>query len=343
MPKVSIIVPCYNAEKYIANCIQSILQQNYDYIELIVIIDGTDNKVLSICENYSQENDNIVVHSYEENLGASIARNKGIEIATGDLICFIDADDWVEKTYIENLYNEFKVQNADLVISNMKSVFPNKIIWHDSFEKQNLYSLKRDGFVPDELFINNYFLLRNSPCAKLFKKSLIDDNCIQFQNKLKYGEDLLFVLEYSLRCQKIRFINDYDYNYNNMNNFSVTAKYDDRYYDNLKNTKDALFNIFEKYREVTNTERLYNYFKVASKAIHMEGNPLYERSFWKRYKKIQRILNKKDLKSFRKNYKLKDDSSEEFFVILRKLMKYNLAFVITLFLTVYYKYHVRNA
>ena len=99
--KVSVIIPVYNGEKYIATCIESMLNQTYANIEIIIIDDGSTDQTARICDQYKNEKI-IVIH--KENAGASAARNTGLDIASGSYIVFVDADDNVELTYIEDMY-----------------------------------------------------------------------------------------------------------------------------------------------------------------------------------------------------------------------------------------------
>lgn len=102
-PLISIIVPVYNVEKYIGRCINSILSQSYDNYELILIDDGSSDSSLNICKSFVS--DNVVVIS-QSNEGVSSARNRGIDIAKGDFISFIDGDDWVEEDYIASFFSD---------------------------------------------------------------------------------------------------------------------------------------------------------------------------------------------------------------------------------------------
>lgn len=113
-PKISVIVPVYNVEKYLNKCIDSILEQTFKDMEIILINDGSTDNSKNICNTYKQKDNRIkVIH--KENGGLSDARNVGIDISTGEYIAFIDSDDWVEKTMLEYLYNLGNINNADIV------------------------------------------------------------------------------------------------------------------------------------------------------------------------------------------------------------------------------------
>ena len=107
MPKVSIIVPVYNTEEYLSECIESILDQSFTDFELLLINDGSIDKSGKICDEYAKKDSRIVV-IHKENGGVSSARNKGIEIAQGEWISFIDADDWITPLYLSDLIRKLR-------------------------------------------------------------------------------------------------------------------------------------------------------------------------------------------------------------------------------------------
>ena len=112
-PKVSVIIPIYNQEKYLRECLETVLLQNLQEIEVICVNDGSTDESLSILKEYAKRDDRIVVVS-QENKGVSAARNVGIEIAKGEYISFIDSDDWVAPNFIEKLYETAVKNNADI-------------------------------------------------------------------------------------------------------------------------------------------------------------------------------------------------------------------------------------
>ena len=330
---ISIIIPVYNASQDLPRCIESVLSQDFDLFELILINDGSGDNSLEICNRYSQQDDRIKVIN-KNNEGVSTARNNGLKISKGDFVCFIDADDWVDNNYLSSLRNNIIKYEADLVISNVKRHYPNRIVKNQAF--QNLL-LESKSFSPDDFFINNDFVLGNHIFGKLFKKTIIEQNKIGFDRNLKNGEDLIFGLEYGLDCKKIIFTNDYTYNYNQQSDSSVTQKYFKDYYHHLKNTKDAYFKIVEKYTPVSEEEKLYQYFRVAAKAIFEEGKISADRPFKNRYHSIKSILEKSEIQNFTKHYKLPKENDSKFFLFIRKLAFRNQSLLLTSFLTLYFK------
>ena len=124
--KISVIVPIFNGEKYLRRCIESILKQTYKNIELILINDGSEDKSLAICEEY-KKNDKRIIIINKENEGVSIARNIGIEKATGELISFVDADDYLEITFLQELFDMMKKYNTEYITCGYNRVYDNHI------------------------------------------------------------------------------------------------------------------------------------------------------------------------------------------------------------------------
>ncbi|OJX30068.1 MAG: hypothetical protein BGO86_05875 [Chryseobacterium sp. 36-9] len=329
---ISLIVPVYNVSLYLKRCIESILVQDFNTFELILVNDGSTDNSLDICKHYANQDSRIRVID-QPNGGVSNARNKGLEVANGEFICFIDSDDWVEPNYLSSFVSFYQTTYTDLIISNVVNQKNNSKTNNKPFVERSIQS---ESFVPEDFFNGNNFILENTPFAKLFKKSIIDDNNIRFNINLKNGEDFIFVLQYALVCKKIDFINSYTYNYNKESDSSVTQKYFKNYYKQVKDTKKAYFDIVRKYHEITEEEELYQYFRVAGKSVYEEGKINNGLSFSEKYKSILQILSKPEIKKYRENYRLKKDSSP-FFYIIQKLVFYNQAFLLTIILNLHFR------
>ncbi|MCQ2102485.1 MAG: glycosyltransferase [Fibrobacter sp.] len=145
-PLISVIVPIYKVEPYLRRCLDSIVNQTYTNLEIILVDDGSPDGCPAICDEYAAKDNRIVV-IHKENGGLSDARNAGLDICKGEYISFVDSDDWIEKNYIEHLLTLIKNEHADIAIANhqlictngfieYKGVFNNKIFHHSKFMKE---------------------------------------------------------------------------------------------------------------------------------------------------------------------------------------------------------------
>ena len=190
MPKVSVIVPIYNVEKYLEKCINSLLSQTLEDIQIILVNDGSKDNSGNISKEYEKNNKDRVIYVEKENGGLSDARNYGLKYATGDFIAFLDSDDYIEKNAYEEMYNKAIEENADYVECDFIWEFPNKI----RVDKQYPYKNKKEMLS----------FVRVVAWNKLIKRQLIIDNNLEFPKGLRY-EDVEFT--YKL----IPFINKFAY------------------------------------------------------------------------------------------------------------------------------------
>ena len=207
MEKVSILVPIYNAEKYIQRCLDSIISQTYDNLEIVLIEDGSKDNSLKIIEGYGEKDKRIKIVPIENN-GVADARNKAVENATGEFLTFVDSDDYIEKDYIETLYKNLKKYNADIAVCNCTNVMEEtgeKI--HKSFGISKVKEYNNIEAV-ENLFYYNF--LRHSPWGKLYKKEVW--NNIRFPLGKNY-EDLAILYKLFLNTKKVIYIPEEKYNY----------------------------------------------------------------------------------------------------------------------------------
>lgn len=209
----SIIIPVYNAEKYLNTCISSILAQTYTHYELILVDDGSTDQSSEICNRYAAQDKRInVIH--QKNGGVSRARNKGIDAAKGEWICFVDSDDEVKPNWLEYYANN---ADADLLIQSIIKVYPAGNT--EEISVQNKYLENDERFKIDS---SNNFL--NSPC-KCFKTDIIRYNHLRFLEDMHQAEDLLFVLEYMHVSKTVHLLSYAGYIYNHQNNTLVKRIY----------------------------------------------------------------------------------------------------------------------
>lgn len=211
MPKVSIIVPVYNSENYLARCIDSILAQKFADFELILVNDGSKDNSGKICNQYAQIDSRIIV-IHKENGGVSSARNKGLEIANGEWISFVDSDDTIDNSFYSSLIETNL--DVDLIICGYKEINPTSNIINNilyNIPSEQIYNkaeiLKH---IISSTFTNSN--LTNSCCSKIYKNSIIKIYSLKFSNR-KRGEDWLFNIEYLQLINTAIYYNQPLYNY----------------------------------------------------------------------------------------------------------------------------------
>lgn len=210
-PKVSVIVPVYNVEKYLHRCIDSILSQTFTDFELLLIDDGSKDASGIICDKYAQKDSRVQVF-HKKNGGVSSARNTGLDNAQGDYIVFCDSDDWIEPTMYEELYNKAVVDNADIVYCNIKMIFSN----YDNIYNAAEFSLER------KVLIGNYITsIWTCLVNMIVKRELYENNNLKSPVHLCYCEDFWLSIRLFYFAKTISYINKAFYNYNRTNESSA--------------------------------------------------------------------------------------------------------------------------
>lgn len=256
---ISIIVPIYNAELYIHQCINNILIQNNKDFELLLINDGSTDQSGLICEDYAAKDKRIKVF-HKNNGGVSSARNWGLKYAKGEWITFIDADDNIEQNFLSISYN----QTASLLVQKWKDLESNKE--HEYISTQFIPLEKKHIFLKNNL---HKYLFR-CPWAKFFKSSIIKSYNITFNEKYKIGEDTLFVLDYLFYCNTIEIINTSYYIYRKNENST-------KYKEKIDITLAYIMDFWRKYEilKCNNKELLkikYNYYRNITIDINLKEN-----------------------------------------------------------------------
>lgn len=252
--KVSVIVPVYNAEEFLHRCVDSLLNQTLEDIEIILIDDGSKDSSPAICDEYAEKHDNITV-LHLENGGPARARNKGIEIAKGDYIGFADSDDYCHVEQFEKLYNNAKENNSDIAmcsffVDNTKEIKPVNIAF-DSLCSSN-----------DEIknriiscFYGEYVHGLNSLCIKIFKRSMLMNNNIRMNENLMRAEDMWFIFDALKVSNVFSFIPDNLYYYY-QNDLSIMHNPKNDSYDHWVRNRQRLL----KENEELNLDIDYNLF-----------------------------------------------------------------------------------
>lgn len=334
--KISIIVPIYNDEKYLEQCINSILNQTEPSLEIILIDDGSTDCSNNIINNYAKKDQRIKV-SHQKNKGVSTTRNRGIKEATGEYIAFIDANDYVEKTLYHEAYNIMKDGDLDLLIWNFKEEKMFTTINNQNFPKtctldspENINYAMASVLCP---YMNNMGLKRINGMGvlwnKLFKTSIIKDNNIQFLDGIILYEDVYFMFNYMKYVKKMKFLNNYYYHYRILSN-SMTRKYK----PNLIKSNDILFNNLKKdYDGMTKLQKKAYWCRVARCLCNILTENLYNKENVNRKKgSLNNLLNAKIIyKDSLKYSKLKYlKSSHKLYILLIRCKLFNtLEYILT--------------
>ncbi len=294
-PLISIIVPVYNVEKYLYECLDSIVNQTYKNLEIILIDDGSPDKCGEICDAYAKTDKRIsVIH--KENGGVSSARNAGLVNAKGDFLFFIDGDDYIHNDCIESLYKSIIYDKSDCAISSLSVVIDgnilikpvnkkNKRLVYSKTEaiKTMLYQDKTDAGVPGKLFKR-----------KTFKNIWFPDAVI--------GEDLAVIYKVFNNCYNVSFLSDCKYNYLHHANAITKTCFHDKKLVLLKIAKDMLDYI------KTNIPDCYEAAVcryISSQFSILVSIPLYNKRYIIIYKEV-----KENIKNYR-NIVIKDKNSRK--------------------------------
>ena len=218
-PKISVIVSVYNTEKYIEKCLDSLLNQTYSNIEIVVINDCSTDGSLKILKKYAKKYDNMILIENKENKGLSYSRNVGLEKATGEYIGYIDSDDYVDSTYYEQMMKAIKKEKSEIAIADMKIVY-------------------EDGSFPDYVSkgcngeVNTLNIIKNglaaSACNKLFKREIIEK--YKFSEG-KLNEDLAVILPSIVAAKKISYVENNNYYYVQHTGSIQNSRFSDRRFD----------------------------------------------------------------------------------------------------------------
>lgn len=240
MDKVSIIVPAYNSEDTIQKCLDSILEQTYGNIEIVIINDGSIDSTKAICAGYAAENHNIKLYN-QKNQGVSAARNLGIEKATGQYLQFVDADDYIDANMTERLVSETKTTRSWVIcgcLSEKEDV--KSVIKTSAPKKMNKLETLRALVAPDS--VRGYLV------NKLFDNTIIQKYNLRMRTNISVCEDLIFCLEYAEHIQVATYIEEPLYHYIFRDDSVTHKKYSSRRFSSLQ-AFEEIKNITKKYAD----------------------------------------------------------------------------------------------
>lgn len=198
MDKISVIIPVYNVQKFLEKCLKSVVEQQFNNLEIIIIDDGSTDNSLEICKRFKQKDNRIKIIE-SENYGVSHARNLGIEQITGNYVVFIDSDDYVSIDFISRLHYEIKKENADIIISGITMVSKNNELKTISDSEERFFYKEDFKKHFEELYDKN---LINLQCNKMIKADIVKQ-CRLNENYIS-GEDYIFNLCVLKLCNSIK-------------------------------------------------------------------------------------------------------------------------------------------
>lgn len=235
-PSISVIVPIYKAEKFLHRCIDSLLMQTFKDFELLLIDDGSPDQSGALCEEYAQKDCRVKVF-HKENGGVGSSRQLGLENAQGEYLIYVDSDDWVELTYLEDLYVKAKENKADIVFCDFNRVYANRVQVECVNPPQNSQ---------DCIIAMLYGRLHAALWNKLIRRDLYKQHDIQFIPGLNIMEDLAVLVRLAYFAQHFAYVDKKLYNYNKMNEEACTLNiFNDQHCENYLVLEKKIFNFFK--------------------------------------------------------------------------------------------------
>ena len=284
MSKISIVVPVFNSELDLRRCLDSISRQSYDDFEVILVNDGSTDNSAQICDEYVGKDSRYkVIHC--KNSGVSIARNIGIDNASGKYISFIDSDDWVEGDFLKKMVDAVE-SSVDIIISGVVC----------DYSDGSCKDLLVDDSISDISSSKNFHRLVKSrllygPVAKLYKSDIIKLNNIKFQKGLNYGEDRLFNYEYMRYVTTVATVGGCRYHYVMHNSNSLTSRIYHNMFDLEYVQWHALYDIYQFHGNLTNEAKS----DIYSELFLIINDNIFDSVQRGDYKLVKRILSIPDI------------------------------------------------
>ncbi len=293
---ISIIIPVYNVSNYLRQCLDSVINQTYKNLEIILVNDGSTDDSLVICKAYEQRDSRIILVS-QENQGNATARNKGIELATADYLFFMDSDDWMALDTIESVFPY--IENVDLVCFSFIKEYDNgqvvrSLVLNGEYSA-DFIQRRITGPVNEELYDPSHLETLVTMWGKIYKTSIVRENNIFVKNMSAIGawEDGLFNWEYLNHANSVYILDKPFYNYRKFNPNSVTSNYK----KNFLNKTIFLFDlILENLKSNNKSDEFYQAFnnRICFSVIGLGLIETYNNvSFFEKVKNLKAVLYSK--------------------------------------------------
>lgn len=279
---VSVIIPVYQAEEYLSHCVESVVNQTYRKLEIILIDDGSTDNSLECCYEWKEKDERIRV-LHHDNAGVAATRNRGLDCATGKYIYFLDSDDWIESNTLYDMVTILEKHDADIAVCGF--------IYVNEKDKRKV-NIENHGLVSKQKFDSEYFwqLYENNILfnigTKLYRRNIIVGDKLRFETEVSVYEDIRFCLEYINSCNKFYVCNEAYYYYNQRNGQSVTHTYDKNFWNDTITYCNLLTEKFDtdsEYLKKAVVLCLYRAYLQECRKVHK--NPIYfckwlERCCW---------------------------------------------------------------
>lgn len=255
MEKITIIVPVYNVEKYLREAIESAINQTYKNLEIIIVDDGSKDNSGSICDEYKNKDERIIV-VHQENKGLSGARNTGLDLATGKYIMFLDSDDTFQLDACEKLYNYIEKTNADYVVGNYINTDEDGTLWDNPvFDKNKYVEFK----LSIEDYTHSFYTMNSGVWNKIFRKSFLDELQIKFVERVP-AEDAIFTTYCFIKSKNVYYMPEIVYNYRLRYSDSISTSCSKSYFMGINKAYRIIYNNFRE----NNRLDFYRYFYAKS-------------------------------------------------------------------------------
>jgi len=342
MPKVSIVIPVYNMEKYLERCMDSVLTQTLNEIEIILVDDGGKDASVQMCDEYAVKDERVkVIH--KQNGGLTSAWKAGSALAQGEYIGYVDSDDFIAADMYEILYRRAKEAEADIACCGLKHLYEdgNHKEWQEQME------FPKDSFTVEELKNEMFPVLINdgsfmgrrlqpNRVTKIVLRELVQKNLDCCDDRVSIGEDFQFSLCMLLDAKKVVILKDYYPYYYWMNQASMTMKYDAEYMDKIKIMKDNLSRISDQKHIYDFKKQIQNDFLCLT-VLHVKGS-VYKRkseSYFTLRKDMEEICKDESVRKAMQEADMpKLTSAEKLFLFF---MKHHMYFLIYLAVRVYFR------
>ncbi|HBJ1649587.1 glycosyltransferase [Clostridium botulinum] len=295
MFKVSIITPVYNVEECIEKSIKSVINQTCKEFEFLLIDDGSKDRSIEIAKSLLEGSDINFKIITQENAGVSCARNRGINIASGEYITFLDSDDYIDSRFVELMYEKAKQTECDVVFCDYSEVDSNG----------NVLVKNRTNYLNDFISGKEAALLQLKDeitigmRSAIYKTSIIKSNDLLFDTNRKYGEDMVFVVKALLYSNKVISVNEilaFYVIWGNSVTQNVSLKHLDCYYSYID-----LLNYVKKDSNLKEIENFLSEFKIQYSIAHVFSILGKDKNF---HDDLFKFLNENDVKSYLKHYKI---------------------------------------